>query len=666
MNLSLHQQRQLQQRATDLLSHTAPWLGSLSRRVLTALLVRTAQGWHLFLRSDEPATSATDTARSDAFLVGPGGVFTILIRDQLPDESAARAVARHGEERCAGIRGPRGQVFASALHHVVVLPGAGRRISTPSPLYRAVTEQNLETLFHRDAAILDRRQVESIAKQVATRLTGYRQVSVRQGRNATDDAGLIDAEDLTADQLAAAQQRPFETWMTFLHPHQRAIVTRDYAGPARISGPAGTGKTVVALHRLRHLARHSVGPLLFTTFVRTLPVVHQASFRRLAPELADRVQFINLHAWIRCFLAERGRAVTVHRNQVDGAFGRAWLAHRAPLERLEPTPGYWQTEIDRVIKGRGLTTLDEYVRVSRRGRSLRLDADQRTNVWRLYEAYQRNLADRQLYDYNDLISLAQTELATRSLEEPYAAVVVDEVQDITLSGLRLLHELAGDGRNRLLLVGDGQQQVYPGGWRLSEAGIPVQGRGEVLRVNYRNRATVLDFAQRFDATNQVDDLDGAAGVTLQQAEPANPGGEIQSWRGFDTEFSDALVDAVTTLPVPRGQAALITFHHRDLDRCAAILRRADIPVSYLDQYGGEPNDTVKIGTVHRAKGLDFQAVLAVVFTHDGEATGATEQQNRDLRARQYLVAATRARDYLWWAVVEPRRQAPVTQRPPGW
>lgn len=651
MNLSLHQQRQLQQRANDVLAQTAPWLGPLGRRVLTALLVRTAQGWHLLLRSTPPPADV-----ADAFLIGPGGVFTVLVQDHFPDDATARAVARHAEERCASIRVPGGQVLASsALHHVVILPGGGQRISSPSPLYQAMTEQNLDTLFRRDGAILTRRQAEAITGQVAQRLTGYQPVTVQPQQRASEETGLLDAADLTADQLASAQQRPFETWMTFLHPQQQALVVRNYGGPARISGPAGTGKTVVALHRLRHLARHSVGPLLFTTFVRTLPIVHQASFQRLAPEFADRVQFTNLHAWIRGFLAERDRPVAVHRTQVDTAFSRAWMVHRTALASVEPTPGYWRTEIDRVIKGRGLTTMDEYLRVARRGRSLALNPTQRTQVWRLYETYQHNLTEKNLHDDNDLITLAQAELASRPLEQPYAAVVVDEVQDITLTGLRLLRQLAGDGPNRLLLVGDGQQQVYPGGWRLSESGIPIQGRGAVLRVNYRNRATVLGFAQRFDATNQVDDLDGAAGVALRDVEVANPGGDIQQWTGPATDLPTALADAVATLPVPRGQAALITFNRRDLDRCTAILRQAKVPISHLDHYTGEPDDSVKIGTVHRAKGLDFQAILAVVFDHDDGTGGATERETRELRARQYLVAATRARDYLWWAVVEPHQ-----------
>ncbi|WET77187.1 UvrD-helicase domain-containing protein [Amycolatopsis sp. QT-25] len=116
-----------------------------------------------------------------------------------------------------------------------------------------------------------------------------------------------------------------------------------------------------------------------------------------------------------------------------------------------------------MIKGRGITTLGDYVAVPRRGRVLRLDASRKAQVWARYEHYQRRLAERDVHDYNDLIELGRAELGARPLETPYAGVVVDEVQDIPLCGLRLLRDLAGDGPNRLLLVGDGQQQVYPGG-----------------------------------------------------------------------------------------------------------------------------------------------------------------------------------------------------------
>ncbi|TCO53131.1 UvrD-helicase domain-containing protein [Actinocrispum wychmicini] len=647
MGLSNHSRRQVEKRAGEMIARSTSELRPLERRVLTALLARTAEGWHLFVRQ-----RMGDPNAAVAFLIGPGGMFAVLIKDEPPDTPTARATLWQAEQRYSGVRGPGGRVLPESAVNLLVICAGDHRGAQPSELYLLLGESELPSFFGRRDQRLDRRATTLFANEAAKRLVEYERLQVPLPERTTDAVGLLAEGDLTADQVDAAQQRSFESWLTFLHPHQRAVVTRDYSGPARISGPAGTGKTVVALHRLRYLARRTTGPLLFTTFVRTLPTVHESSFHRLAPEFIDRVEFVNLHAWVRSFLGNRGHDVHVQQGKVDNAFSRAWLAHRDRLEPLEQH-SYWRTEIDRVIKGRGIPSLDSYLRTLRRGRTLRLDGGVRTVVWQLYESYQRNLSEKNLCDFNDLISLALAELTEQPLDKPYEAVVVDEVQDITLVGLRLLKTLAGVGRNRLLLVGDGQQQVYPGGWRLSDADIPVQGRGEVLRVNYRNRAEVLRFAQRFDAKNQVDDLDGGSGVALRDVELANSGGKTLYWKGSPRDLSTALVTAVHNLPVPRGQSALIVFHHRDLAMCAKILNNAGIGTLHLDNYRGDTDDVLKIGTVHRAKGLDFQGVLVVQSDSDVTEETAGDQENRDLRGRQHLVAATRARDFLWWGRVVP-------------
>lgn len=636
MALSARAWRQVQQRAAALITRLMPDAEPELRRVLAALLSRTAMGWRLFVLRERSQRQI----RPDAVVIGPNGV-TVLRIGELGD---AQAVVRYAEERLDGISGPQGQVLArSAVHFALI--GSGEA----PPRFRSVGESQLESLFRPGDAHLGRHQVNAIASQVATRLSHFAELQVDVPGQHSDPIGLLDVDDLAEDQLTAAQQRPFDSWLTFLHPDQHAVVTRHYNGPARISGPAGTGKTVVALHRLRHLARRSTGPLLFTTFVRTLPHVHRAAFLRLAPELADRVEFTNLHAWARDFLASRGRWVNVQPGQAQTLFNRAWLAHRQVLEVLEANPGYWLTEVDRVIKGRGLRTVEEYLSVGRRGRGVRLDATHRKHVWQLYLAYERLLADKQVHDHNDMISIALEEARDQAPSRRYAAVVVDEVQDITLTGLRLLRELAGDGPDRLLLVGDGQQQVYAGGWRLSDAGIPIHGRGEVLRVNYRNRDKVLNFARRIDAVNTVDDLDGTTGVTLRQAEVAVSGGEVRQWSGSTQELPAALLAAVRQSPVPIGSTAVITFSNADALRCGAMLHAADIPIINLADFTGEPSGHIKVGTVHRAKGLDFQGVLVVETALPEDA----DEEQVELRNRQRLVAATRARDYLWWGRVVP-------------
>ena len=628
-----------EQKAAELVRHRYPAVDAATRRVLAGLLVQ--PGWRVFIRNELPATGI------HAYLIGTGGVLGVVIGDGMPDFAAARRLHAEAEHAFAHVR-VGGQVVAS-IRVVAVRPEAGEARSRADGLYQAVREVDLTKYLTTAAKHLTKTQVTAITTQ--TRLPQFTQPDLAGTAKAEPEPGLLDANELNDDQVAAALTRPFEQWLTFLHPAQRSIVTRRFSGPARISGPAGTGKTVVALHRLRHLARRTTGPLLFTTFVRTLPTVHRQAFLRLAPELDGRVEFIGLHAWSRKMLSEHGIDARVRQNRIENALGRAWQKHRGALEPIAQF-GYWKTEIDTVIKGRGIQTFDEYRAIRRLGRTLLLTAAQREPVWRLYLDYQANLADEGLLDHNDVIALAYHQAG----ETPrYAAVVADEVQDISLMGLRLLHRLAGGGPDGLLLVGDGQQQVYPGGWRLSEADISIQGRGAVLRVNYRNSAAVLRFAQGLGATNEIDDLDGAAGVALQDAEVVTGGGVVQRWRGTRAELSAALAAAVRGLTVPLGRSAVIAFDSGEVERLAAVLAKAGVPTVRLEHYTGQDDDILKIGTVHRAKGLDFQAVIAV---HTADAIADPEQ--RELRARQLMVAATRARDALWWGVVDP-----VTKGSPG-
>lgn len=241
--------------------------------------------------------------------------------------------------------------------------------------------------------------------------------------------------------------------------------------------------------------------------------------------------------------------------------------------------------------------------------------------------------------------MADLPVAGNPLDPPYAAVVVDEVQDITLVGLRLLRALAGDGPNGLLLVGDGQQQVYAGGWRLSDAGIPIRGRGEVLRNNYRNASRILDLAKSFDATNQVDDLDGDIGFSLREAVATLRGGRTESWRGPRSEQQAALLAALGELgDLPLDDVAVLAFGKNDASRWLGVLRRAGFSAEHLDGFTGERTGTVKVGTVFRAKGLEFRAVLVPELARRG-GQGDREWQERAQRAE--LVAMSRARDHLW-------------------
>ncbi|MEU9982651.1 hypothetical protein [Streptomyces sp. NPDC050856] len=232
--------------------------------------------------------------------------------------------------------------------------------------------------------------------------------------------GLFDLDGLREAALAEARRAPIERWMTFLHPDQVALVRRDHEGPARISGPAGTGKTVVGLHRAAHLAQRTGGRVLYVTFANNLPRVQRTFLRAMAPVLSDRVDFRSLHSWAQEYLQSRGVPVRLHGDKAETAFSLAWkhVGRESCLAEIDAMPGYWREEIDYVIKGRGLTTFEEYAAVPRRRRRTVLRRTHRQAVWALYEAYERTREVDVTYHEGEVVRVT-----AKTLEEHDRALV---------------------------------------------------------------------------------------------------------------------------------------------------------------------------------------------------------------------------------------------------
>ncbi|MEU8894380.1 UvrD-helicase domain-containing protein [Nocardia sp. NPDC048505] len=540
-------------------------------------------------------------------------------------------------------------------HVVVVAPhtrGDGR--------HRAVSELTYRTLFDGGNR-LERGAAARIADAVSKRSPDYALLSLdRSASTGPHDAAMIETADIHDQQREHALTRPFPSWMSFLDPAQQALVARNYNGPARIAGPAGTGKTVVALHRMAYRARRTTGKLLFTTFVRNLPRCQQQAFAQLAPEIGDRAEFKSLHSWAGELLGMRGQPDRMDMTAADNAFNRAWsrVGRRGPLPEIESDNRYWREEVDRLIKGRGLTAFEEYARLDRRGRNGTLRRSAREAVWALYEEYEGLRKEAGFLDANDLISAALREVRAEPLGERYDMVVVDEVQDMTVMGLRLAHAIVEDAPNALLLVGDGQQQVYAGGWRLSDAGIPIVGRGAILEVNYRNQDAILELAASLEGKGVVDDLDGEAAITLSRSKTALRGGGVaETWHGDNDEVERQVrlqLDRIKERGIPLSATALITRTNHEADRFRSALRRWKVPFRNLEDYDCTEEEKLKIGTVYRAKGLDFRAILHPFFSKsqpEEEVSDARRDRER-LSVNQRFVAITRARDYVWLGVVE--------------
>ncbi|MFF8271741.1 UvrD-helicase domain-containing protein [Streptomyces sp. NPDC016562] len=654
--------------------------GEGEQRVLAQLLVLTARGWRLLV---DRQRARTRTAHADMLLVGPGGVFVVDVIDVVGVNDGADITAggEPGEEHAAKLfaatKAAESAVASLGMSPVAVQPllvFAGRRYDADLGRIRLLGEQEIGPALLSQQRRLRAESVRAIADHLqrvfphhAATAVDLQAPSAPEPHRHSSSDGLFDLEGLRDAALKAAMHEPIEQWMTFLHPDQVTLVRRNWSGPARISGPAGTGKTVVALHRAAYLARRTTGRILYVTFANNLPRVQSTFLKTMAPAVADRVDFRSLHSWAPDFLQERGIPVRLHRDKAETAFSLAWthVGRESPLAELDPAPAYWHEEIDYVIKGRGLTRFEEYATVPRRRRKASLHRTHRQSVWKLYQEYESLRSERGVHDFNDVLSLALAEASRRRERPPYAGVIVDEVQDLTLVGVRLLHALVGDAPNGLLLVGDGQQTVYPGGFRLTDAGIDIRGdRGQVLRTNYRNSKQILDAALTVVADDAFEDLDGLRTPGRRDVDLTYHDGDVVRVTRPTVDAHDReLLNALRSLPVGAlADTALLCPSKRAIGHYQRLLSQEGIAVCQLEHYDGRAVDAVKLGTYRRAKGLEFKNVFLPQYdavlangtqadpaggTAGGTETPQTAREREELRRSQLFVAMTRARDLLW-------------------
>lgn len=482
-------------------------------------------------------------------------------------------------------------------------------------------------------------------------------------------AVLPDHEPLSVDQVrdalhAGLRRAPIEEWMAFLHPDQAQLVLRSFSGPSRIRGAAGTGKTVVALHRAAHLARTTGGRVLVTTYVRTLPRVLESLLRRMAPDVVDRVEFRSVHSLAIDLLSARGGAPRVDADQALRVFDEVWREHGAdgPLGRIDPSPGYWRDEVGAVLKGRGIVAFEQYAALPRTGRRRPLTREQRAAMWDVYVRYDQALRERGILDWADVILEAEASLRELPLTR-YAAVVADEVQDLSCAMIRMLHALVGDRPDGLNLVGDGRQTIYPGGFTLAEAGVSIQGRAVVLTTNYRTTAEIAGFAARF-ADGEVPELEGGDAARDVAVTPRHGTAPVHTVFPSRAVHDRSLVERVQAIvaaaeaegrPISLGDIGVLALHHWHAQEAADALARAGIPTLDLAEYDGTPVDAVKVGTIKRAKGLEFAEVLVVrtprhLVSADTAAPDDAVAERNALQRRELYVAMTRARDGLWVGV----------------
>ena len=650
------------------------------RRLVQTLIELEPLGWAVLADRRWPGSL---TANVDLVVVGPGGVFLVDAtdwRDVRVEKGAVfrgtfdvtDEIARFADlvYRVQGLLAEVG-VAPGEVSGVVAFPGDaapdarlfGLSLVGEATVVADIAGRGRRIDPRRIGAI--RTEIERILPPAAT--TGPLAVVV-PGPDAAAPAPAREAElaavaSIEVAELERALQRAadadvVEGWMTSLHPDQARLARRSFSGPARVRGAAGTGKTAVALHRAAYLARTTADRVLVTSYVRTLPRVLSGMMRQLAPDVADRIEFTSVHALARRILLERRGEQDIDPRQADDVFRELWvrLGADTPLVAIDPAHQYWLEELHHVIKGRGLTRFEEYEVLPRTGRRRPLNRDQRAAMWRLYVAYEQELRRRGILDYDDIVLEAEASLLAEPLER-YDAVIVDEAQDLSCAALRMLHLLVGDRPDGLLLVADGRQSIYPGGWTLAEAGISVAGRGAVLTTNYRTTAEIADFAAAILHGDTALDVEGAPDDSPSSSLRHGPEPVRQTFESralHDASFLEHVrgIVAAGGRLADIGVLALSNLMARE---AAATLEEAGIPTVELERYDGSPVDAVKVGTIKRAKGLEFTDVLVVrtplhlVQPIVGDIDPGVIER-RDLQRRELYVAMTRAREHVWVGV----------------
>lgn len=636
------------------------------RQVAGSLAPLTAAGYTFLHDRGWPGSRK---AQVDHVLVGPGGLFIVdtkswaeveiaggrIFRGQadVTDDLAGLADLAWGTEAVMAEHG----LAPGEVHVVVVL--ANRNVP-PTQVGSLIVVGERQAAKHINARGVRLTPVQTntvlgiamhhfpVLGEAPTKLD----LSIPQPALAeADPEPLVTVEDVTEVLLAGLMAAPIEEWMAFLHPDQAKLVRRNFGGPSRIRGAAGTGKTVVGLHRAAYLARSQPNKILVTTFVSTLPAVLSSLLHRLAPEAVDRVEFAGVHSFARRLLSERGVQLNLAPKEADALFTALWQEHGAPgtLGRSDSHKQYWRDEISKVIKGRGLTTFEQYADLARTGRRRPLGVDQRRAVWHLFAAYEAGLKKRGIHDFDDLILQAEASLREAPLAG-WGGVIIDEAQDLTCAMVRMLHLLVGDSPDGLTLIGDGQQSIYPGGFTLAEAGVSIAGRGVIMSSNYRNTREIAAFAAALVADDEFTDIEGLIGAGDRITNVSRSGEAPVSDRFASRQAHDAALVARVRGAGPLGDIGVLCLTTWGVAGALTALSAAGIPTVELTSYDGRSTNAVKVGTVKRAKGLEFKQVLVGRVPPALLDSPARGDEAKEIQRRELYVAMTRARDGLWVGV----------------
>lgn len=459
---------------------------------------------------------------------------------------------------------------------------------------------------------------------------------------------------------------PLEQWRVFLHPSQRLYAEHDYHGPFRLLGGAGTGKTVVAMHRAKRLAARllrngSRQKVLFTTYSRNLATDIASNLKLICtPDEFNTIDVVNLDKLVKDLLTGHGYSGEIwydgspdHGNDLDAAWRKAITSIGVNDSKL--TVSFFKSELSQVIVPQQVRNTADYMRVLRKGRGTKLNRAQKLAVWKVVETYRRIMQANNAYDVDTAMQNVVSLLTQGDMPRKYAHVVVDEGQDFSTPAYRVIRALVDEGDNDIFIVGDAQQRIYGHIAVLSKCGIRIQGRARKLRINYRTTEQIRSAADSIFRSSGADVADSVF-AAVHGIEDASPATTFDDLDGGESPTGDSR--SLMSGPVPEARRFASQSDEMDAVRewiyglcgtaedaasdesdggrvdprnvCVVARSRYCIDQWYKTLDDGLPygvyrlgrdaenrqRQGIRIATMHRVKGLEFDYVV-VVDVNDG-------------------------------------------------
>ena len=471
---------------------------------------------------------------------------------------------------------------------------------------------------------------------------------------------VVESDEELQTILAGA----LEKWRVYLHPSQRKLVENQWNGPVRVLGGAGTGKTVVAMHRTVWLVRNRLVPdkkVLFLTYNTNLAADIKHNLSKITtPDELDRVEVINVDAWVSRYLkSRRYTSRIVMESDLYDLWKDVLDAAESPSGKSLPD-SFYKEEWNRVILPKRVDSRDAYLRVSRAGRGVALTRPQRAAIWDVFDEMRSAMQHKGWRTYQDAAHDAGDLVTDDDRPQPYGHIVVDETQDMGQEALTLIRKLVPEGENDLFLVGDGHQRIYRRNAVMSHCGISITGRGRKLKINYRTTEQIKRFAVSILEGIEIDNLDGEPDRAIDYKSLTTGLEPVLS--GFDSEQAEVawIAEQIVKIcpePEDHSRCCVVVRTKALRDKYSRLLRSAGLETVALEQRADNQSvPGVRLATMHRVKGLEFGHVFLAGMSRTAvpntmsirNSKDPVEKSDNDIRERALVhVAATRAIEHLF-------------------